>query len=82
MIKSILVILTLVLLLQCMSMTLLSANDTVNEQNGQNSTKAPNEMKKKSGFNWTIAFILTSIISLIVATIIAIKQADKKYPEN
>ena len=82
MIKSILVILTLVLLLQCMSMTLLSANDTVNEQNGQNSTKAPNETKKKSDFNWTIAFIITSIISLIVATIIAIKQADKKYPEK
>lgn len=34
------------------------------------------------GFNWTLAFILSSIASFIIATIIAVKQANKRFPEE
>lgn len=36
----------------------------------------------EKGFNWVIAIVVTSVISFILATIIAVKEANKKFPKE
>ncbi len=42
----------------------------------------PEDNGDGKGFNWTLAFILSSIASFIIATIIAVKQANKRFPDE
>lgn len=46
------------------------------------SSPVPEDNEEGKGFNWTLAFILSSIASFIIATIIAVKQANKRFPDE
>ena len=36
----------------------------------------------EKGFNWVFVLVVTSIVSFILATIIAVRQANKKFPKE